>query len=120
MKEEGFREIVENGNFEWPWQVDRGLMIISGASGGGGGGGGGTVGEKAESSDWIVADGGDGGTGFPGETVIFPLHDLSTGESFGITIGRGGGSGMGGEGFVPGKDGSIGNDGSVYFVPLFD
>ena len=101
MKEEGFREIVENGNFEWPWQVDRGLMIISGASGGGGGGGGafclqglnlygggggsgggggGTVGEKAGSSDWIVADGGDGGTGFPGETVIFPLHDLSTGR----------------------------------------
>ena len=191
MKAGGFRRIVESGDFEWPWQVARGLMIISGASGGGGGGGGafcwkglilhgggggggggggvrttvkrgqevlrasggngggggagggfsngkpipgkngfgckfggvpggrrGTVDNENESSDWIFADGGDGGGGFPGETVIVPLDDLSMGELFEITIGQAGGSGKGGEGFVNGSDGSIGNDGSVYFVPL--
>ncbi len=80
MKEEGFRQIDESGNFGWPWQVNQGLMIIFGASGGGG---------------------------------AFCSQGLNP-------YGGGGGAGRGCGGFVKGKDGSIGNYGSVYFVPLCD
>ena len=73
-----------------------------------------------ETDDRVVANGGDGGRGFPGETVIVELSELSVGDVFQITIGQGGGGGGGGPGFESGCDGSRGIDGHVLFVPVYD
>lgn len=74
----------------------------------------------AKLSDALMANGGDGGGGFAGETVIVPIDELSSGEVFQVSIGKAGGAGGGGEGYRNGSDGSIGNNGSVLLVPLFN
>ena len=66
----------------------------------------------------IASNGGDGGQGFPGETLIVPLGDLSVGDRFEIEIGGGGGGGRGGEGFETGTVGIGAGGGWVIFVPL--
>ena len=66
----------------------------------------------------IASNGGDGGRGFPGETLIVPLEDLSVGDRFEIEVGAGGGGGRGGEGFETGTGGIAGGGGWVIFVPL--
>ena len=143
MQVNGLLKIVESGALEWPWRASTALLIISGAAGGGGGGGivngepvrgkdgrgchfgdiaggqGVKVGQEVRDSDAITADGGDGGRGFLGETVVQELTDLSVGDRFKITIGQGGRGGAGGEGYLKGNDGSGGNDGSVLLVPVF-
>ncbi|MDE0225008.1 MAG: hypothetical protein OXP28_07735 [Gammaproteobacteria bacterium] len=86
--------------------------------GNGGGGGRGAV--VAPSSDGIVSNGGDGGRGFPGETLIVELADLSVGTRLEIEIGEGGGGGGEGEGFKNGELGSAGSNGFVRFVPVFE
>ena len=66
----------------------------------------------------IASNGGDGGRGFPGETLIVPLGNLSVGDRFEIKIGEGGGGGRGGEGFETGTVGIAGGAGWVIIVPL--
>jgi hypothetical protein len=66
----------------------------------------------------IASNGGDGGRGFPGETLVVSLGGLSIGDRFEIVIGQGGDGGRGGEGFETGKVGSGGADGWVVLVPL--
>lgn len=73
-----------------------------------------------ETGDRVVANGGDGGRGCPGETVIVELSELSVGDVLEISIGQGGGGGGGGPGFENGRDGSGGTDGNVLFVPVYD
>ena len=65
-----------------------------------------------------VSHGGNGGRGFPGETRVVELADLSLGDTFQITVGGGGGGGRGGEGYENGGKGHQGIDGSVLFVPI--
>ena len=65
-----------------------------------------------------VSHGGNGGRGFPGETRVVELVDLSLGDTFQITVGGGGGGGRGGEGYENGGKGHQGIDGSVLFVPI--
>ena len=72
------------------------------------------------SRERIVSNGGDGGKGFPGETLFVELADLSVGDSFQITVGEGGGGGSGGEGYEIGGDGGKGIGGSVIFIPIFE
>ena len=146
MMEAGLRRVTESGTLTWPWSAARGLAVISGATGGGGGGGsgggitrdgkplhgnngqgcnfgrsdGGKGARADETDDRVVANGGDGGRGRPGETVIVELSELSVGDVFQITIGQGGGGGGGGPGFESGCDGSRGIDGHVLFVPVYD
>lgn len=50
--------------------------------------------------------------------MIVHLEDLSIGDHFEIGIGRGGGGGVGGDGFEKGTAGIGGRDGWVIFVPL--
>ena len=83
-------------------------------SGGDGGGGG----EVTRPEGRLSSNGGDGGKGFPGETLIVELSDLSAGERFDISIGAGGGGGGGGEGYEAGAAGGAGKNGHVHFVPL--
>ena len=71
------------------------------------------------SEDQMVSDGGTGGQGFPGETLVVELAHLSEGELIEIALGKGGGGGRGGSGFEVGGDGGKGIDGSVIFVPVF-
>ena len=82
----------------------------------GGKGGRGARAELAE--DRTVSDGGNGGRGFPGETIIVELENLSVGDLFEVSVGNGGGGGLGGSGFVVGDNGGKGIDGSVIFVPI--
>ena len=51
--------------------------------------------------------------------MIVELTDLSAGDRFEITIGKGGVGGGGGKGFQAGDAGVTGVDGSVLLVPLF-
>ena len=67
----------------------------------------------------LLAKGGDGGRGFPGEIRFVELTDLSEGEVFGIVVGKGGAGGAKADGKQPGEDGGKGADGYVLFVPLF-
>ena len=110
-------------------------LNLYGAGGGGGGGGaeatsvkhgetvyqaaGGLGAEVPHSDGRLTSSGGDGGKGFPGETLIVELADLSVGDHFEIRIGKGGGGGDGGKGYETGNAGVAGADGFVLFVPLF-
>ena len=67
----------------------------------------------------LASNGGNGGKGFPGETQIVELTDLSVGDRFEIKVGRGGGGGGGGKGFETGDVGVAGANGFVLFVPVF-
>ena len=64
-------------------------------------------------------NGGNGGKGFPGETKIDELADLSVGDRFEITIGTGGRSGGGGRGYETGAAGVTGANGLVLFIPVY-
>ena len=86
----------------------------------GNGGDGGRGAFVASSPDRIVSNGGNGGKGFPGETLIVELADLSVGDRLEIEIGEGGGGGGSGEGFENGRLGTAGSNGSVRFVPTFE
>ena len=81
---------------------------------GGDGGGGATV---PRTENQLASDGGSGGKGFPGETLIVELRGLSKGEPLEVEIGQGGGGG-GGEGYKEGYAGAVGACGFVLFVPL--
>ena len=67
-----------------------------------------------------VSNGGNGGKGFPGETLLVELGDLSVGDLFQITVGHGGGGGGGGEGYKRGGMGGSGMGGAVIFIPIFE
>jgi len=82
----------------------------------GGDGGAGAVAPPAEGR--LVSNGGNGGKGFPGETLLVELQGLSRGDEIKIEVGRGGGGGGGGRGYGTGSTGAIGADGFVVFVPL--
>ena len=84
--------------------------------GDGGDGGRGAVTPPAEGR--LASNGGNGGRGFPGETKIVELANLSVGDRFDIEIGKGGGGGGGGRGYVDGDPGVAGADGFVLFVPV--
>ncbi|MCY4226761.1 MAG: hypothetical protein OXF20_03520 [Gammaproteobacteria bacterium] len=56
----------------------------------GDGGNGGQGGKMPPKEGQIASIGGNGGKGFPGETLIFELGSLSIGDHFEITIGNGG------------------------------
>lgn len=84
--------------------------------GSGGDGGRGAVVPPAENR--LTSNGGDGGKGFPGETLIVELRGLSKGEPLEVEIGRGGDGGSGGEGYKEGYAGALGTGGFVLFVPL--
>lgn len=84
--------------------------------GGGGEGGHGAV--ASPSPERTVSNGGNGGKGFAGETVIVELTRLAVGDRFETNIGAGGGGGSGGQGFVDGGDARPGAGGSVLFVPI--
>ena len=86
--------------------------------GDGGNGGQGAV--ATPSSDQTVSDGGDGGKGFPGETLVVELSDLSIGAAIEITVGDGGSGGHAGRGFREGSAGSDGIGGSVLLIPIFN
>ena len=83
--------------------------------GDGGDGGRGAVAPPAGGR--IASNGGNGGKGFPGETKIVELANLSVGDRFDIKIGRSGG-GDGGKGYEQGDPGVTGADGFVLFVPV--
>ena len=82
----------------------------------GGDGGTGAVAPSAEGR--LVSNGGKGGKGFPGETLLVELHALSKGDEIKIEVGRGGDGGGGGKGYGKGSTGAVGADGFVVFVPL--
>ena len=82
----------------------------------GGDGGAGAVAPPAEGRS--VSNGGRGGKGFPGETLLVELQGLSKGDELKLEVGRGGGGGGGGEGYGTGSTGAIGADGFVVVVPL--
>ena len=66
----------------------------------------------------IRANGSNGGKGFPGETRIIELTDISVDDRFEIRIGSGGAGGDGGKGYETGDAGASGANGFVLFVPL--
>ena len=72
----------------------------------GGDGGRGAVAPPAE--DRLASNGGNGGKGFPGETQIVELANLSVGDRFDIKIGTGGRGGGGGKGYEKGAPGVAG------------
>ena len=83
------------------------------------GGGEGGFGAKAlNQNECVVAAGGRGGRGFPGQTRLVELQEITFGDVIEINVGKGGTGGSGGKGYVIGGDGSTGNDGVVVFVPL--
>lgn len=82
----------------------------------GGDGGAGAVAPSAKGR--LVSNGGNGGKGFPGETLLIELQGLSKGDEMKIEVGRGGGGGGGGKGYGNGSTGAIGADGFIVFVPL--
>ena len=67
----------------------------------------------------LASNGGEGGKGFPGETKIVEIADLSVGERFDIQIGTGGSGGASGKGYETGAEGVAGANGFVIIVPLF-
>lgn len=83
------------------------------------GGRGGKGGRRSTDAD-LMADGGDGGKGFPGECRVVELTNLSVGEPFAIIVGSGGNGGSAGRGKQPGEDGAGGNSGTVLFIPIFE
>ncbi len=83
--------------------------------GDGGDGGNGAVVPKADGR--LASNGGKGGKGFPGETQIVELADLSVGDRFEINVGRGGGGGGGGKGYENGGTRAEGTHGLVLFIP---
>ena len=90
----------------------RGCHYGTGGEGGGGG-------DAPVEPGLTVSNGGNGGKGFPGETLIVELEDLSVGARFEVEIGIGGQGGKAGRGYREGADGSVGVGGSVVFVPIF-
>ena len=116
----------------------------AGGNGGGGGGGGGLIDGKpthgasgrgclhgsggaggqgavvSPNRNQIVSNGGDGGRGFPGETRVAELTDLSVGDSIQISVGVGGRGGGGGMGYESGQAGASGIAGSVLLIPIFE
>ena len=82
----------------------------------GGDGGAGAVAPPAEGR--LVSNGGNGGKGFPGETLLVELQGLSKGDEIKIEVGRAGGGGGGGKGYGKGSTGAIGADEFVVFVLL--
>ena len=84
--------------------------------GDGGDGGRGAVTPPAEGR--FASNGGNGGRGFPGETQIVELADLSVGDRFDVKIGKGGSGGGGGKGYEKGDPGVVGADGFALFVPV--
>ncbi len=84
--------------------------------GDGGDGGNGAAVPPAEGR--LTSDGGKGGKGFPGESRIVELADLSVGDRFEIRVGKGGGGGEGGKGYEIGDAGVVGASGFVLFVPV--
>lgn len=85
----------------------------------GNGGGGGEGGMAQPADGRLVSSGGEGGKGFPGETLIVELADLSVGDRFELSIGEGGGGGGGGQGYENGAAGGEGANGFVLFVALY-
>ena len=85
--------------------------------GNGGDGGCGAIVPPADGR--LASNGGDGGKGFPGETKIVEIADLSVGERFEITIGTCGSGGGGGKGYKTGGAGVAGANGYVLFVPVY-
>lgn len=83
----------------------------------GGDGGAGAIAPKAEGR--VVANGGNGGKGFVGETLNVELQGLSKGDEMRVEVGQGGGGGGGGKGYGEGCAGAIGADGFVVFLPLY-
>ena len=117
--------------------------VASGGNGGGGGSGGGlkngepVVGKTGSGCKFglsaggaggcpdpapsrVTANGGAGGAGFPGETVLIELEGMALADAIGIQLGDGGAGGPGGTGFAPGKEGAEGPRGHVLLAPLFD
>lgn len=84
----------------------------------GGDGGRGTA--LAAKDGMIVSNGGGGGKGYPGETRVVELADLSYGEELAVRIGAGGNGGRGGQGYEDGPHGEAGEGGFVLLVPLFE
>ena len=76
-----------------------------------GGGEGGRGAHVEPRSDGVVAEGGDGGRGFAGETLVVELEGLSPGDPFEITIGHGGGGGNGGPASWPRSSARVGCNG---------
>ena len=81
----------------------------------GGDGGAGAVAPPAGGR--LVSNGGNGGKGFPGESLLVDLQGLSKGDEIQIEVGRGGGHG-GGIGYETEGAGAIGADGFVILVRL--
>jgi len=79
----------------------------------GGNGGAGAIVPKAEGR--LVANGGNGGKGFAGETLIVELQGLSKGDEMKVEVGHGGS----GKGYAEGCAGAIGAGGFIVFVPLY-
>ena len=84
--------------------------------GSGGDGGKGAVASPADGR--VTSNGGNGGKGYPGETLIISLEGLSKGDRLEVEIGQDGGGGVGGGGYKPGDAGANGADGHVLLVPL--
>lgn len=84
----------------------------------GGDGGSGTNVARVEGR--IVSDGGDGGKGYPGETKVVELFDMSYGDEILVGIGNSGNGGAGGPGFEQGRKGDVGETGWVLLVPIFE
>ena len=82
------------------------------------GGQGGTGAVATPADGRLVSNGGNGGRGFPGETLIVELKGLSRGDRFEVEIGRGGRGGGDGKGYEKGNTGDVGADGFVLLVPL--
>ena len=85
-----------------------------------GDGGDGGHGADVPEDDRLAAVGGTGGKGFPGETLVVEIDDLSVGDIFEINVGRGGDGGAGGEGFRTGYTGESGANGLVVIAALLD
>lgn len=117
------------------------VHVARGGDGGGGGGGGGLrdgepasgghgrgcsfgsseggTGARPEAvSGRVTAHGGDGGRGFPGETLVREIDRLAAGDILHVEVGTGGAGGTGGGGFEGGSDGGRGPGGEVFLVPL--
>ena len=67
----------------------------------------------------IFSNGGNGGRGFPGQTLITDVENLLVGTVLDVVIGEGGPGGMGGDGYKKGSDGDLGPRGHVVMVPIF-
>ena len=72
----------------------------------------------APSPKQTASNGGNGGRGFPGETLVVELTGLSVGDAIQISVGGGGGGG--GMGYERGQEGANGLAGSVLLIPIFE